>query len=290
VPDATPVGDSTPVAVQSPVGDPTPVAVPLEASEPPRLILVDLDGTLVGVDQKVSPRNARALERAAAAGARIVIATGRPVRLLEPIRASLGHSIALCYNGAIVMDLASGDILEAHLLDGAVFRRAVEAVRAKGLQFLVAVEGMPDVGIRGELGFREGYRMPRGTLAEITDQGIVKGLIRVTDDRFEDIWDAFSTGFPGELEVTRSGIDGLIEISRAGVSKGGIIDELARGWGIDPADAIAFGDMPNDLEMFRWAGRSVAMDNAEPEVKLAATEVGAHHDADAVGHILERWF
>jgi Cof subfamily protein (haloacid dehalogenase superfamily) len=256
----------------------------------PRLILVDLDGTLVGVDSKVSPRNAAALERATAAGARVVIATGRPVRLLEPIRESLGHSIALCYNGAIVMDLATGDVIESHLLDGAVFRRAVESVRAKGLEFLVAVEGMPDIGIRGEKGFREGYKMPRGTLKQITDLGIVKGLIRVTGGQFDEIWDAFSTGFPGELEVTRSGIDGLIEISRAGVSKGGIIDELARGWGIDPSEAIAFGDMPNDLEMFRWAGRSVAMDNAEPEVKLAATEVGLHHDNDAVAEVLERWF
>jgi hypothetical protein len=257
---------------------------------PPRLILVDLDGTLVGADHTVSARNAAALERATAAGARVVIATGRPVRLLEPVKASLGRSIALCYNGAIVLDIATGAVLEAHLLDGATFRRAVQSVRAKGFEFLVAVEGMPEVGIRGELGFREGYEMPRGSLAEITDAGIVKGLIRVPGEAFGAVWDAFSTGFPGELEVTRSGIEGLIEISRAGVSKGGVIDGLARGWGIDPADAIAFGDMPNDLEMFRWAGRSVAMDNAEPEVKLAATEVGAHHDADAVAQILERWF
>jgi Cof subfamily protein (haloacid dehalogenase superfamily) len=259
-------------------------------SRPPRLILVDLDGTLVGANHEVSVRNASALERATNAGARVVIATGRPVRLLEPIKASLGHSIALCYNGAIVLDLASGEVLESHLLDGEVFRSAVEAVRARGLRFIVAVEGMPQVGIRGERGFREGYTMPRGTLAEITDQGIVKGLIRVSGDQFDEIWNAFSTGFSAELEVTRSGIDGLIEISRAGVSKGGIIDELARGWGIPPEDAIAFGDMPNDLEMFRWAGRSVAMGNAEPEVKLAATEVGAHHDDDAVAQVLERWF
>ena len=256
----------------------------------PHLILVDLDGTLVGANHQVSPRNAAALERATAAGARVVIATGRPVRLLEPVRASLGHSIALCYNGAIVLDLASGDVLEAHLLEGPVFRRAVESVRALGLEFIVAVEGMPDIGIRGEVGFREGYAMPRGTLEEITDLGIVKGLVRATGDQFAEIWAAFSTEFSEELEVTRSGIEGLIEISRVGVSKGGIIDELARGWGIDPADAIAFGDMPNDLEMFRWAGRSVAMDNAEPEVKLAATEVGAHHDSDAVARVLERWF
>ncbi len=65
---------------------------------------------------------------------------------------------------------------------------------------------------------------------------------------------------------------------------------LARGWGIHPSEAIAFGDMPNDLEMFRWAGHSVAMDNAEPEVKAAATEVGADHNDDAVAQILERWF
>jgi hydroxymethylpyrimidine pyrophosphatase-like HAD family hydrolase len=257
---------------------------------PPRLILVDLDGTLVGADQTVSLRNAAALERATAAGARVVIATGRPVRLLAPVRESLGHAIALCYNGAIVLDLASDEIIEAHLLDGGVFQRAVEKVRESGPEFIVATEGMPNIGIRGEIGFREGYAMPRGTLAEICDAGIVKGLVRAMGDQFEPAWDAFSTGFPGQIEVTRSGIDGLIEISRAGVSKGGIIDELARGWGIAPADAIAFGDMPNDLEMFRWAGRSVAMDNADPEVKLAATEVGAHHDSDAVAEVLERWF
>jgi Cof subfamily protein (haloacid dehalogenase superfamily) len=256
----------------------------------PRLILVDLDGTLVGDDHAVSARNAGALERAAAAGTRVVIATGRPARLLAPVRESLGQSIALCYNGAIVLDLATGSVIEAHLLDASIFRRAVEKVRAQGYQFMVAAEGMPDRGIRGEVGFRDGYDMPRGTLAEIADGGVVKGLIVAGPDQFDAIWDAFSTGFRGEIEVTRSGIESLIEISAAGVSKGGVIDGLAREWGIAPSEAIAFGDMPNDLEMFAWAGHSVAMGNAEAEVKLAATEVGADHDDDAVAQVLERWF
>jgi hypothetical protein len=259
-------------------------------STPPRLILVDLDGTLVGKDHKVSPRNASALKRAAAAGTRVVVATGRPVRLLEPVRESLGHTIALCYNGAIVYDLETGSVIDAHLLDASIFERAVESVRAQGLEFIVAAEGMPDRGIRAEIGFREDYDMPRGTVAEISQGGVVKGLIVAKPDAFDAVWDAFSTGFPGEIEVTRSGIDGLIEISATGVSKGGVIDGLARGWGIQPSEAIAFGDMPNDLEMFRWAGHSVAMGNAEPEVKLAATEVGADHDDNAVAQVLERWF
>jgi hypothetical protein len=256
----------------------------------PRLILVDLDGTLVGRDRTVSARNAAAIERATTAGARVVIATGRPVRLLEPIRASLGHSVALCYNGAIVLDLASGVVLEAHLLDGRVFERAVRRVRESGVRFVAAAEGMPEDGIRAEDGFRDGAPIPRATLGELGSSGIVKGLILAPPDQFATAWDAFSAGFVGEIEVTRSGIEGLIELSAAGVSKGGVISELARGWGIDPSEAIAFGDMPNDLEMFRWAGRSVAMGNAEPDVKLAATEVGPDHDEDAVAVILERWF
>ncbi|MCU1470483.1 MAG: Cof-like hydrolase [Glaciihabitans sp.] len=259
-------------------------------SDAPRLILVDLDGTLVGLDGVVSPRNSSVLKRAVTAGCRVVVATGRPARIVTPLRKSLGHAIALCYNGAIVLDLATGNILEAHLLDGPVFQDAVERVRASGYTFVVAVEGMPDIGIRAETGFREGFPIPRGTLAELCSVGIVKGLVRVDADQFEAVWDAFSDGFRDTLEVTRSGVEGLIEVSAAGVSKGGVIAGLAASWGIDAADAIAFGDMPNDLEMFRWAGRSVAMGNAEPEVKLAATEVGAHHDEDAVAQVLERWF
>ncbi len=262
-------------------------------ADAPRLILVDLDGTLVGKDHTVSERNSAAIARATAAGAHVVIATGRPVRLLEPIRASVASSIALCYNGAIVLDLATDEVLEAHLLDGDVFRKAVEEVRGLGYEFIVAVEGLPSIGIKAESGFREDVELPRGTLAEISAQGVVKGLIRTdpADARlFEEVWDAFSTRFTGQLEVTRSGIDGLIEISAPGVSKGGVIAELAKKWGIASSEAIAFGDMPNDLEMFRWAGWSVAMGNAEPEVKLAASEVAADHDEDAVAQILERWF
>jgi Cof subfamily protein (haloacid dehalogenase superfamily) len=263
---------------------------PFAASPAPRLILVDLDGTLVGTDRTVSSRNASALERATAAGARVVIATGRPVRLLEPIRASLGHSIALCYNGAIVFDLATDSVLEANLLEGKLFERAVRTVRDSGLRFLVAAEGMPEDGIRAEKGFRENFPVPTAGLAELGERPIVKGLVRTSIEDFDAVWDAFATGFASELEVTRSGIPGLIEISATGVSKGGVIDRLARSWGIAASEAIAFGDMPNDLEMFRWAGRSVAMGNAEPEVKLAATEVGADHNDDAVARILERWF
>lgn len=258
--------------------------------KPPRLILVDLDGTLLGADGQVSERNAAVLGRASEAGGRVVVATGRPERLLGPIRTRLPLSTVLCYNGAVVLDLASGAVLASRLLDGALFANAVEQLRADGLEFAVGIEGLPAIGLRAEPSFRPGADIPRVDLHDIANADVAKALVRADVDRFGSVWSALESGFSDTLTITRSGIEGLIEISAAGVSKGTVIDVLAKEWGIASSEAVAFGDMPNDLDMLRWAGWSVAMGNAEPEVKLAASEVGADHDADGVALVLERWF
>ena len=92
------------------------------------------------------------------------------------------------------------------------------------------------------------------------------------------------------MHITYSTDDGLIEVAAAGVNKGSALAELAARWDIDRKDVIAFGDMPNDLEMLHWAGFRVGMGNAHPDVAAIASEVGAHHHEDGVAQILERWF
>jgi len=67
-----------------------------------------------------------------------------------------------------------------------------------------------------------------------------------------------------------------------GVNKGSTLAGLAGRWGIDPRDVIAFGDMPNDLEMLHWAGFSVGMGNGHPDVHAIVSEVGAPGDAGQV--------
>jgi hydroxymethylpyrimidine pyrophosphatase-like HAD family hydrolase len=59
---------------------------------------------------------------------------------------------------------------------------------------------------------------------------------------------------------------------------------------VAPAETIAFGDMPNDIPMFAWAGYGVAMSNAHPELKAVADEVTASHDEDGIVPVLERLF
>ncbi|MDQ1715431.1 MAG: hypothetical protein QOC60_1376, partial [Frankiaceae bacterium] len=61
-------------------------------------------------------------------------------------------------------------------------------------------------------------------------------------------------------------------------------------FGVEAADVVAFGDVPNDLAMLRWAGHGVAVANAHPDVLAAADEITFDNDTDGVAAVLERWF
>ncbi len=260
-------------------------------SHPPKLILLDLDGTLLGADGEVSDRNSSALHRAAAAGARVVIATGRPPRWLEHLRASIPASIALCCNGGIVLDLDSDVVLASSPVDGRMLLAAIDGLRESGIRFSVAVEGLPEFGLAVEPDFPfRSAEVRRAPLGELCAAYVVKVLIRPEESQGSAIVERFAADYSDIFTLTRSTNDGLIEISSAGITKGAVIAELAGDWGIDRAEAIAFGDMPNDIEMLSWAGHSVAMGNADDAVKAMTSEVAAHHDDDGVGRILERWF
>ena len=261
-------------------------------TEAPQLILTDLDGTLLNADKQVSDRSFAVLERAAAAGARVVIATGRPVRWLDPVKDRLPASIALCANGGIVLDLATGEVVRSHVLDGQRVLALADELRAEGAEFAMATEGLPEVGMLAEEHFPlpqlpTSSRMP---LVELASSPIVKLLIRPADGHERSVLRVLAERYSDVLLATSSGIAGLIEVSLAGISKGTVIDGLAKEWGISPDHAIAFGDQPNDLDMLRWAGWGVAMENADPAVRAEADEIAPHHDADGVAQVLERWY
>ncbi|HEY8652270.1 MAG TPA: HAD hydrolase family protein, partial [Dermatophilaceae bacterium] len=87
--------------------------------------------------------------------------------------------------------------------------------------------------------------------------------------------------------VSYSGASGLAEISARGVTKAAALGQWCASQGIDPADVFAFGDMPNDLPMLTWAGRSFGVANAHPDVLGMVDEVCASNDDDGVAQVLE---
>jgi hydroxymethylpyrimidine pyrophosphatase-like HAD family hydrolase len=91
------------------------------------------------------------------------------------------------------------------------------------------------------------------------------------------------------VNVTHSNAaDSLIEIMASGISKASTLAEVAAERGIGAEGVVAFGDMPNDLEMLRWAGRSYAMSDGHPEALDAADAVAPACGDDGVAQVLER--
>ena len=96
-------------------------------------------------------------------------------------------------------------------------------------------------------------------------------------------------GHLAELSHSNSS-DSLLEIAAAGVSKASALTRVCAERGIVSDEVVAFGDMPNDLPMLRWAGHAVAVANAHPDLLAAADEVTTANDDAGVARVLERLF
>ncbi len=261
----------------------------------PAMVVTDMDGTLLDeTGDRVSRRNIDALGRAQEAGVKVVIATGRPVWWLGPVIEAGFTGTAVCMNGAIVYDIAAREIVASSPMTPGAMRTFVDALSLETDEFALAAERLGST-VQACIA-EESYDHPwafgyfrRAPREEVLAEPAAKLLVRGTGDSRSLANAARSAGADG-VHVTYSTDDGLIEVAAAGVNKGTALAELAARWAIAPADVVAFGDMPNDLEMLHWAGLGVAMGNAHPDVLAIAGEVGAHHHEDGVAQVLERWF
>ncbi|MCX5142180.1 MULTISPECIES: HAD family hydrolase [unclassified Streptomyces] len=259
------------------------------------IVATDLDGTLLRRDDTVSPRSRAALALAAAAGARHLVVTGRPVPGVRELLAGLGYrGLAVCGQGTQLYDAGARRMVHAATLDREAADAAIGKIEAQVGPVFVAVD---QDGTEGRTLIGPGYLMPHPTLPahrtrhrdELWAAPIVKVLIRhpgLDDDTLA----AAARAVVGDLAtVTLSG-PGTVELQPYGVDKGAGVALAAEHLGLDPATAIAFGDMPNDLPMFSSCGYGVAMANAHPLLRAAADEVTLSHEDDGVAVVLERVF
>jgi hydroxymethylpyrimidine pyrophosphatase-like HAD family hydrolase len=137
---------------------------------------------------------------------------------------------------------------------------------------------------------RRGVPVPAATTGELADIITRPALKLLVKDRASDA-DEFLAGAIGLLgtraSITHSSSYGLLEIAAPGVTKATGLAELAAAHGITAEEIVAIGDMPNDVPMLHWAGRSYAVANAHPSARAAADETIGTNDSDAVALIIE---
>jgi hydroxymethylpyrimidine pyrophosphatase-like HAD family hydrolase len=245
------------------------------------LVALDVDGTILHHDGHLSDRVRRSVRELAAAGAYVMIATGRSV---------IATTYAVCSNGAvtIVLDSSAPDGYRLH--DVVTFdpRPAVATLRAVLPNAIIAVE---EVGV----GFKVSELFPEpeltGEQRVVSEEELVAHpATRVT---FRDV-NGSSADF--EQAVENIGLHGVnyavgfsawLDVAPEGVSKASALEQVRRLVGVEPMDTVAVGDQRNDLEMLRWAALGVAMGQAPQEVVDAADETTGTVEDDGLAQLLE---
>jgi Cof subfamily protein (haloacid dehalogenase superfamily) len=264
----------------------------------PKLVATDLDGTLVRGDDTVSGYTHEVLARVRAAGIRIVCCTGRGPRLTELVRLDVPEAEFLVMaGGGRVVDLTDPDypvVLRDERLDGAVLAELLAAVELEvgTLSVLIEASDEPDSFLWGDPD--PTWRYPDVVEARIRAEAlgggpVIKGFARHPNHDADSLLAvARRVVSPSVATLTQAGL-GYVEICPPGVDKATGLAVVATALGVDPDDVLVFGDMPNDLSMFGWAGFGrVAVANAHPALRAAADEVALSNDADGVATYLER--
>ena len=260
----------------------------------PKLIATDLDGTLVRSDDTVSAYTHEVLDRVRAAGIRIVAATGRGPRLTSLTRNDIRVADFLVMaQGGWVLDQAESSYLRTARLCGAALGRMLAALEAEVGPLSVMVEALEhdDAPLWGDYDptWRYPVALERRPRPECLTGDVIKAFARsFTYDVDEVLAVARRMVPPDVASVTQAGLN-YVEICPPNVDKGTGLAVVAETVGVDPGDVLVFGDMPNDLPMFAWAGWSrVAVANAHPELMAAADEVTLANDEDGVAVYLDR--
>ena len=266
--------------------------MPDAAANLAQLVALDVDGTVVDRDGKLTERVRTAVRAVVDSGRHVVIATGRSLVATLPVldQLSLLTGYAVTSNGAVTVrldpTLADGyEIVEVVTFDPAP---ALRLLREHLPQAVYAVE---DLG----LGFRLTAPFPNDELIgrlrivpfeELLSAPATRVVVRSPEHTPEDFLELVERlGLHGGSYAV--GWTAWLDIAPDGVSKAHGLAVAAAALGVDAADALAVGDGRNDVEMFAWAGRSVAMGQAPEEVKALADEVCAEVEGDGLADVLE---
>ncbi len=256
-------------------------------------IVLDVDGTLLDPEHRLSPANVAAVARARAAGLHVLLASGRSARALEAVVGALGLAGPLiAFNGALTYRAADGAIeaLDGTTLDQDVAADVLRLARAHGIEAgwfeldgwrvrTIGLGAIEEAMLTDEPP-TESPDLPDGAAAPYKLMCIAvtaeeTAALHALRDRLPDTV-AASFSHPRYLEITAPGID-----------KAQAVRAAAARLGLAPSDLAAIGDAENDIAMLREAGVGIAMGNATEAVLAAAAHRTAANDRDGVARAID---
>lgn len=263
-----------------------------------KIIALDMDGTLLDDDKKITEENKKALMRAKDKGVKVVLSSGRPkdglIKYLDELELIQDDEYVLSYNGCLVQEAKSGKILHE------------VGIKGTDLHYMYTLSREFNVNIHA---FSEKYglitpKMSKYTEVEASLNGIEPTIIDFFD--IPDDENIIKIMLVDEAEILDEAISRLpqeaydkynivkstpyfLEIINKNGNKGEGLKALAEHLGVKREEVMAFGDASNDREMIEYAGLGVAMENAMEEIKEVADYITCNNNEDGVAKVINKF-
>ena len=263
-------------------------------------LVLDVDGTLVGTDKQVSEATREAIIEAQQRGKTVAIASGRSIsgirRTAAKIRLEQFGGYVIAYNGTTVINCKTGECIYNQTLDHDMIKPVYEAAKELGLGItvyhdeekeLLAGNGV-DAYIEADAKACDITIREVNDLVRAIDFPVNKLLLSGEPEKMKQVEKHLCEKFGDRLNVFRSD-PYYVEILPKFVDKAVAVDKLMKFLDISKDKVICVGDSFNDLPMLRYAGKGVAMGNAQEEVKEAADYVTASNDEDGIVEVIRKF-
>lgn len=270
-----------------------------------RLLALDMDGTLLNSKSEVLPSSVEAIREAISKGVTVMLATGkaRPAAVAALRKVSLvgdglvvgGGTPGIFLQGLAVHGIG-GELIAGGVLDSNIVRLAFEYAQSTGTavcgfhgESCITTKMTPEVE---ELHYR--YYEPLATVVptidDVLEQGPLRKLIFLAPPH--DVANAIGPEWMEKLKATDAqtmqAVPSMLEIVPKGINKWVGMQALLDHLNLNAHDVMAIGDGGNDLELVANVGIGVAMGNAVPSVKTAATFVVSSNDENGIAEAIER--
>jgi Cof subfamily protein (haloacid dehalogenase superfamily) len=260
-----------------------------------RLVIADVDGTLVTQEKVLTKRAVDAVVGLHQAGIAFTITSGRPARgmamLLDPLKL---HQPLAAFNGGVLIEPDMATVVDQKLLPGEVPEKVIEAIENHGLDvWLYTDTGWFVRDLQAPHVAREQWTVKFPPTLVDTFSGLlgrVAKIVGVSDDyeRVAKCEKDVQQAGGAHISAARSQ-PYYLDVTHPEANKGAVVHSMSKLLDIPPAEIATIGDMPNDVLMFKESGVSIAMGNASPEVQASATHVTSSNEHEGFANAIEKF-
>ena len=265
------------------------------AAQPIRMVIADVDGTLVTQEKVLTKRAAQAVLSLHQAGIQFSVTSGRPPRgmamLIDPLK--LTQPLA-AFNGGVLIKPDLKTVVDQKFLPAGVPEKVIEAVENHGLDVWVYTDTewfVRDPNAAHVAREQWTVKFPPTVVKTFAGLlGRVAKIVGVSDD-LERVAKC-------EKDVQQAGGEHIsaarsqpyyLDVTHPQANKGEVVLSISRLLNIPAAEIATLGDMPNDVLMFKKSGVSIAMGNASPEVQASATYVTTSNEDEGFANAIEKF-